>query len=60
MPGDVNGDGVLSIQDLTMLIDALLGSVPSGYDPVAADVDCDGHVTVNDVTALIDHLISGK
>jgi hypothetical protein len=43
-----------------MLIDALLGSVPSGYDPVAADVDCDGHVTVNDVTALIDHLISGK
>ena len=58
-PGDVNMDGRVSIDDVTKLIDLLLGAVLTDYDPVAADVDCDGKMTISDVTALIDYLLSG-
>ena len=58
-PGDVNMDGRISIDDVTVLIDILLGSVLNNYDLGAADVDCDGRVSIDDVTALIDILLSG-
>ena len=53
--GDINGDGVVTIADVTALIDALL----SGESPVAGDVNSDTFVTIADVTALIDGLLSG-
>ena len=56
-PGDVDGDGKLSIEDVTSLISLLL----SGGDmPDEADVDGDGRVNIDDVTALINHLLSGN
>ena len=58
IPGDVNMDGVLTIADVTDLIDILLGSVLTVYDMGAADVDRDGHITIADVTELIDILLS--
>ena len=58
-PGDVNMDGKVSIDDVTDLIDILLGSVLTVYDMNAADVDRDGKITIADVTALIDMLLSG-
>lgn len=58
-PGDVNMDGSISIDDVTVLIDILLGSVLNNYDLGAADVDGDGRVSIDDVTALIDILLSG-
>ena len=57
-PGDVNMDGRISIDDVTVLIDILLGSVLNNYDLGAADVDGDGRVSIDDVTALIDILLS--
>jgi hypothetical protein len=51
-------DGVLTIADVTDLIDILLGSVLTVYDMGAADVDRDGHITIADVTELIDLLLS--
>ena len=54
-PGDVNGDGRLSIGDVTGLIDRLLGS---GELPAYCDVNGDGKVSIGDVTALIDLLLS--
>ena len=53
-PGDVNGDGSVTISDVTALIDILLGS---GTAPAVADVNGDGNVTISDVTALIDMLL---
>ena len=53
--GDVDGDGTVSIADVTTLIDRLLLSVDD-YDAVA-DTDADGLVTIADVTALIDYLL---
>jgi len=53
--GDVNGDGVVSIVDVTALIDLLLGD---GTYIQAGDMDEDGSMTIVDVTALIDVLLS--
>ena len=60
MIGDVNMDGKVGIDDVTALIDILLGSVLTDYDMDAADVDMDGRLTINDVTALIDMLLNNN
>ena len=56
--GDVNGDGQVTIADVTELIDSLLSGleVPTHV----ADVNGDGQVTIADVTELIDMLLSGN
>jgi len=57
MPGDINGDGNIAINDVTNLIDQLL----SGDElPAYADVNGDGVVNIKDVTDLIDILLSGN
>lgn len=57
--GDVNNDGQVTIADVTVLIDYLLGSVPASFSAVNADVNHDTNVTIADVTALIDMLLNG-
>lgn len=56
-PGDVNGDGRLSIGDVTALINMLLSD--DTEDNPAADVNGDGKISIADVTALINILLSG-
>ncbi len=53
--GDVNGDGNISIADVTMLIDVILSQDLDGN--AQADVNQDGAVNIIDVTALIDMLL---
>ena len=53
-PGDVDGDGQISIDDVTGLIDQLLFGEEL---PAYIDVDGDGAVDINDVTTLIDMLL---
>ena len=60
IPGDVNMDGRVSINDVTDLIDILLGSVLTMYDMGAADLDRDGKITIADLTMLIDLLLTGN
>ena len=57
--GDVNHDGVVSIKDVTTLIDGLLGDM-SGVCEICADVSGDGEVSIKDVTSLIDMLLAGN
>ena len=61
--GDVNKDGVIRIDDVTALIDALLGGntdvETEHYSPANADVNQDTFIRIDDVTALIDMLLSG-
>ena len=54
-PGDLNGDGKLSINDVTGLIDLLLNGEEL---PAYCDVNGDGNITINDVTALIDIVLN--
>ena len=60
--GDVNGDGQVSIADVTALVNIILGkdnTQPYQYDHEAADVNGDGSTSIADVTALV-NIILGK
>ena len=54
-PGDINGDGRLSITDVTGIIELLLDG---GDTPAYCDVNGDGRVSIGDVTTLINMLLS--
>lgn len=54
--GDVDGDGGVNIDDVTILIDWLLGNEHE-IVPEAADCDLDGKVSISDLTSLIDYLL---
>lgn len=54
-PGDVDGDGMLNIDDVTALIDILLSEGTASGD---ADVNGDGIVNITDITVLIDMLLT--
>ena len=58
MAGDVNGDGEVSIGDVTALIDILLGDHADAETLLRCDVNGDGEASIGDVTALIDMLLS--
>ncbi len=58
MAGDVNGDGEVSIGDVTALIDILLGGHADAETLLRCDVNEDGEASIGDVTALIDMLLS--
>ena len=55
-PGDVNGDGNITVGDVTNLIDMLL--MGEEERPAYADVDGDGNVTIKDIATLIDMLLN--
>ena len=55
--GDANGDGVVDIIDVSVLIDYLLDHDETGVDLVGADCDLDEEVAIPDVSTLIDYLL---
>ena len=57
-PGDVNNDGMLSISDVTALINYLLSKDSTNINLDNADLNQDSHITIGDVTALITLLLS--
>ena len=60
LPGDVDRDGEVSINDVTALIDMVLKGQPTDSDTMArGDIDHDGEITINDITALIDIILRG-
>lgn len=52
--GDANGDGHVSIADVSAIIDHLLGGELDEYQREAADTNTDGEVSIADVSTLID------
>ena len=56
-PGDVDHDGMITIADVTVLIDYIL--THEGGCPICADVDLDGAISISDVTVLIDMIMTG-
>ena len=59
--GDVNGDGSVSIADVTALVNIILGKdheEPYLYDHMAADVNRDGSISIADVTALVNIILA--
>ena len=56
--GDVNGDLIVSIDDLTVLINFLLTGNSTDISKTGADVNNDSEVNMDDLTALINILLS--
>ena len=58
--GDVNNNGIVSIDDVTDLINILLSGNTSGMSVENADCDLSNDLSINDVTTLINYLLSGS
>ena len=57
IPGDVDGDGKVGIDDIATIIDLLLNDSDK---PQSADVDGDGKVNIDDLASLIDMILNGN
>lgn len=57
LKGDVDGNGLLNISDVTMIIDYLLGSDVTPFNLYNADVNGSGSISIADVVTLIDLLL---
>ena len=51
--GDINGDGIVDVSDVTALVNAILNSTTDG----ACDLDANGEVNVSDVTTLVNIIL---
>ena len=58
--GDVNGDGYVTIADVTMLISMVLKGNANASDCPAGDLNNDGDLTIADVTMLISRVLKGS
>lgn len=57
--GDVNGDGYVTMDDLTALINYLVYGNTAGLDLNGADCNLQGGITMDDLTTLINYLVYG-
>lgn len=55
--GDLNGDGIVDVTDVSIIIDMVLGKVEKDLEK--ADLTGDGEIDVSDVSSLID-IVLGK
>ncbi len=59
IPGDVNFDSLLNIQDIVLIVNHIMGlSVLTGNAALAADYNLDGSVNVQDLVGLVALIIS--
>ena len=56
---DINGDGLISVADVTTLINQILGNPNTGtFIPGAADINNDGEISDTDILRLIDIILN--
>ncbi len=58
--GDVNIDGYVDIDDVTVLINHVLGNDVGGSNETKADVNSDDQLDIDDVTILIYYILNGS
>ena len=58
LPGDVNHDGEVSIADINIIIDIILGRTVDDQTFERADVNGDGEVNIADINAVINLILS--
>ena len=57
VPGDANEDGEVNVQDITTIINYILGNNPSPFNYDNANVNGDNAVNVQDVTLIINMIL---
>ena len=60
MLGDVSGDGMVNVGDVTKLIAYILGNDVDEFVIEAANCDGEGSINVADVTKLIHYILNGE
>ena len=60
LAGDVNGDGLIDINDVMALVSYICGQTPGVFVVDAADVNADGEIDINDVMRLVDMIVTGR
>ena len=58
LPGDMDGNGEITISDVSDLIDLILSGNATASAYPAADVNGDGQINIVDVSELIDALLN--
>ena len=57
-PGDVKRDGVVDVQDITAMVNIILGKDDPTYDYEAAELDGNDGITVGDLTVLVNIILN--
>ena len=58
-PGDANCDKSLSVTDVVMLANAIMGENSNEFNEFAADANCDGVISVSDIVCTATVIMSG-
>ena len=56
--GDVNGDGYVTVVDIQLGVEYILGNNPAGIILSNADVNGDGNVTISDIQIIAEFILS--
>ena len=57
--GDVNGDDKVSIADIVLTVNALMGNIHQNFVFCAADLNFDGKISIGDVVLVVNKLLEG-
>ncbi len=60
IPGDANGDGKVSVADISSIAAYLVSDVTEGLDLKAADANGDGRISVVDITTIAEQLFNDE
>ena len=58
--GDVNGDGILTVTDVMLLVNYVMGGVNDDFVMDNADVNGDGQISVTDVMGLVNMVVNDE
>lgn len=58
--GDVNGDGAITITDVSMVVAFILGVQSDAFIAAYADVNGDGSITITDVAEIVKTILNGS
>ena len=56
--GDVNGDGLVNVIDIVVLVNIIFGESASDSQLCASDTNADGLINVLDVVNLVNYILS--
>jgi len=58
VPGDINGDSVVNIQDIVQVVGIILGNIdPTTAQEAAADVNGDSSINIQDIVIIINMIL---
>ena len=60
LAGDANEDGIVTVADVMLTVNKVLGKTLATFNEMNADVNSDGKITVSDVMGIVKIVLSGS